>query len=76
MTNLEAISSPITFSTERMLIFRKALKLAKAKATSMDDDSLPEIEIFQLQQSVMLSVNSFGETKWIGPVKIVQILLH
>ena len=24
----------------------------------------------------MLSVNSFGETIWIGPVKIVQILPH
>ena len=76
MTNLEAISSPNTFSTEMMLIFKKSLKLAKAEATNMDDDSLPEIENSQLQQSVMLSVNSFGETKWIGPVKIVQILLH
>ena len=35
MTNLEAISSPSTFSTERMLIFKKAIELTKSDVKQM-----------------------------------------
>ena len=42
----------------------------------MEPDSLPEIDNFRLQQSVRISVTSFGETKWTGPVKIILVLPH
>ena len=60
---------------ERMLVLKKAIEVAHTDL-DIDDDSLPEIEIFWLKQSVMLSKTFFGETKWIGPVKIDQILPH
>ena len=44
MNNLEAITSPHTFSTERMLIFKKAIVFAYSDVARMEADSLPEIE--------------------------------
>ena len=76
LSNLEAVTSPHSFSTERMKIFQKAIEFANSDVARMAADSLPEIETFRLQQLVMLSEKSFGETKWTGPVKIVQIMSH
>ena len=73
---MEAVNSPITFSIERMLIFKKVIEYAETETQNFGYNSLPEIEVFKLQQDVMLSVTSFDETKWIGPVKIVQTLPH
>ena len=76
LSNLEAVTSPHSFSTERMKIFQKAIEFANSKVARMEADSLPEIENFRLHQMVMLSETSFGETKWTGPVKIVKIMPH
>ena len=66
MSNQEAITLPHTFSTERMLLFKKAIEFTNSDVARMEADSLPEIEDFRLQQAVMLSETSFGETKWIA----------
>ena len=66
MSNQEAITLPHTFSTERMLLFKKAIEFTNSDVARMEADSLPEIEDFRLQHAVMLSETSFGETKWIA----------
>ena len=46
MNNLEAITSRHTFSTERMLIFKKDIKFANSNVARLEADSLPEIQDF------------------------------
>ena len=74
-SNLEALTSPHSFVTERMKIFKEAIAFAQADADRLDKETLPQVEDFALQQKVMFSETSFGQTSW-SPVKIVRILPH
>ena len=58
-----------------MAILKKALQRAKEEMAQLNEDLVPASN-FQLQQEVMLSKTSFGQTFFTGPVKIIQIICN
>jgi hypothetical protein len=72
-STLEAISTPSSFATERLLILKKAIEQIQQEVEAEEEkEKKTANNQFHMHQEVFFSETSFGQQYWTGPATIIE----